>query len=171
MTAKLTDALFTTFVRLDGMRVKGFLTTSPSASTKDRAPYRILTVRNPCLVDSGDTLFGSSPGEKLILLDHPSDLDYARSFKVAYARRAYPWERRVGDTDPVTGLKRSNGGYTPMGLVYANLDTPVDMTTLGFSETEYRFITGQPVQHKDRVAGKEVYKIDEILGARLVYAK
>ncbi|WCD44153.1 hypothetical protein Lumi_014 [Xylophilus phage Lumi] len=167
---RLTNTLFDPFVRIDGMRAMGTLTTAPAASTKDRAPYRVLTIRNPCLFESGDTLYGSNKGEKLILLDHPSDLIYARNFKVAYARRGFEWKRQVDAVDPVTGLPRSGGVLQTIGTVFANFDTPTDDVTLGLSETEYRFITGQAVLPDDYIGDKRVNKVVELLGARVVYA-
>lgn len=163
----ISEKLFEVFTRLDGLRFKGNLSTAALVTTKERAPYRVLLVRQPCIVKAGDTVSAHS-GEKIILLEHPSDFDWAKSFKAAFATESFTWKRPTKFLDPVSRMLR-DVGVVLMGTVYANFDTPVEETLGGLVENSYRFVTGQDVQVDDVIGDKIVKRVVPILGAKVVY--
>lgn len=166
---KLTTKHFPVFTRVDGVKIRAFLATAALGNSQaQKVPYRMLVVRAPIIVEVGD-LINTDNGEKILLLDHPSDNSWTRNFKAAYARTAFSWKRPMTVEDPVTGFKRE-GVPVDMGLLYVNFDTPIEETTLTMSETEYRFLTGEDVRVRDIVDGKIVEKVNRVLGVNLVYA-
>lgn len=164
---RLSDALFRVFTRIDGSRFRGHLTTTAIANTKDRAPYRVLYVKNPTFIKPGDVV-RSYNGEYIILMDHPSDFDWANSFKAVFCNSQLPWVRRVEVEDPVSRVPRTVD-HVSMGTIYANLDNPSELGLEGLVETGYRFITGQDVQEGDLVDNLRVRRIVSILGIKVVY--
>lgn len=166
----LTEKLFSTYSRIDGMRVTAFVTTAALGNSQvQKTPYRMMVVRNPCLVKLGDVM-NAENDEKILLMEHPSDNAWSTNFKAAYVRIAFPWTRPTQIKDPVTGFPRDQTVWQNMGPIYANFDTPIEETTLGMTETEYRFLTGQDVHVRDKVGPKIVTKVTQVLGVNLVYA-
>lgn len=166
---KLTEKLFREYRRVDGLRFLAYLTDSSLGNSQvQKVPFRMLVVRSPVLVEVKDLVEGPH-GEKILLMEHPSDNDYVRNFKAGFCRDALPWSRMTSIVDPVTGFQRDEVEQS-LGVVYVNLDTPVEETTLGLMDTEYRFLTGQDVKVRDKVGDKIVKRVVNILGVKLVYA-
>lgn len=168
MLPKQTNRLYDVFTRIDGCKANALLTTASNASTKDKAPYRVLLVRKPCRFKVGDVI-RTNGGEKLLLLEHPNDLNWTENFKVQTITKVYEWLRPVKLIDPVAKVKRDNGTQD-MGLVYCTFETPEDISLDKMLDTKYRFLTGQDVRVDDLIDGKIVKKVVEVLGVNLVHA-
>lgn len=160
--------LFKTLRRIDGACFNGHLTTSGLVNSKEKAPYRVLHVRKPTFIQVGNTI-RTLGGEHIILMEHPDDFEWATTFKAAYAKDLLTWTRPTKVVDAVAHVLRDTG-YQSMGALYANFDTPEELKMEKRSETEYRFITGQPVLVDDKVGGKLVKRVVESLGVKIVYA-
>lgn len=169
MLAPHTDRLYDVFTRLDGCKVRALLTAAANASTKDKPPYRVLLVRKPIRVSVGDVL-RTKGGELLLLLEHPTTLEWTKNFKVQHISGGYDWRRPLKITDPVTKMPRDNG-LIDMGRVYCTFDTPEDIKLDKMLETRYRFLTGQDVRIDDLVDGRIVKRVVEVLGVKLVFAE
>lgn len=165
---KLSHGMFEVFRRLDGAKFNGHLTSSSLSSSKDKAPYRIMLVRRPTFVLAGDTVF-SKGGEVVILMDHPDDHSWAASYKAVYALDVLNWSRQTTTIDPVSGVPKDTG-YSAMGSLYVNFDSPELMNFEGFQDTKYRFITGQDVRVDDKVGTYIVKRVVKSLGVKIVYA-
>lgn len=164
---ELTDALFEVMKRVDGAKFNGHLTSSSSVNTKEKAPYRVLHARRPSFLKAGDTII-TRGAEVVILMDHPDDFDWAVSFKAVYALNKLAWSRTTKIIDPVSHAEK-NGPPVNLGTLYANFDTAEEYSVFGFSDTGYRFITGQNVLVGDIVGGYTVKRVVESLGVKLVY--
>lgn len=165
---KLSSGLFQQYIRTDGARFNGHLTTSGLVTSKEKAPYRVLHVRRPTFIVAGDVV-RTPGGEHIILLEHPDDFDWAATFKASYAKDQLLWARPVREEDPVSRVMR-DGSYQGLGTLYVNFDTPEEMKLAGFSETGYRFIAGRDVRVGDKVGDKVVKRIVESLGVQIVHA-
>lgn len=166
---RLTQRLFQEFKRVDGLLVLGFIATAEMGNSQtQKTPFRLFVTRNPTLVNIGDVII-TQYDEKIILLEHPANNEFEQNFKAAFTRTAFDWVRPIVLKDPVTGFERDTVD-APMGKVYANFDTPLEDRTLTLSETEYRFLTGSAVQPRDKVGGKIVKRVEQVLGVNLVYA-
>lgn len=165
---ELSEGLFETMRRIDGARFRGHLTTSLAVTTKEKAPYRVLYARRPTFLAAGDIVL-TRGGEVVLLLEHPDDFNWAKSFKAAYALEQYPWSRPMAVVDPVSGVERGHRD-TSMGTLYASLDTPEELRFMGFLDTEYRFLTGQDVQVGDKIGDFRVKRIVHSLGVKVVFA-
>lgn len=166
----LTSKLFKVYTRVDGMRVWGFVATAALGNSQvQKTPFRLFVARMPTTVKTGEVI-NAEQGEKILLLDHPSDNDWSLNFKAAYIKLSFPWTRPVPTVDPVSGFPKDDVTWTPMGVVFANFDTPLDDNTLTFSEIEYRFLTGEDVKVRDKIGEKTVNKVERVLGVNLVYA-
>jgi len=165
---EINEGLFTVMRRLDGAKFKGHLTTATAVSTKEKAPYRVLLARKPTFLVPGDTV-RSHDTEVVILMDHPDDFGWAKSFKAVFAQQTYDWYRPATIIDPVAGIPRGNG-KTSMGKLYVNFDSAEEFRFEGFQDTEYRFITGQPILVNDYVGPYRIKKIVEMLGVKIAVA-
>lgn len=154
--------------RLDGAKFNGHLTTSTAVSTKEKAPYRVLYARKPTFLKPGDTV-RSNDTEVIILMEHPDDFPWAKSFKSVFAQQQLDWFRPITVTDPVSGVPKGNGEAS-LGKLYVNFDTAEEFRFEGFQDTEYRFITGQDIRVGDRVGTYRVKKIVEMLGVKIAVA-
>lgn len=165
---EINSGLFTVMQRIDGAKFKGHLTTASATSTKDRAPYRVLYARKPTFLVPGDTV-KSNDTEVIILMDHPDDFGWAKSFKAVFAQSQMDWFRPRTILDPVANIARSDG-ETSMGKLYVNFDIAEEYKFEGFSESEYRFVTGQDVRVNDRIGTYRIKKIVPMLGVKIVIA-
>lgn len=167
---ELSNILFQQMRRIDGSKFMGHLTASAGVNTKERAPYRILHVKLPTFIVVGNTVF-TYHGEVVILMEHPNDFAWARSFKAAYARRLVTWKRPIKTVEPITGLESTNpSSMQNLGPIYVNMDTPQDLDLQGVTDLNYRFITGQDVQAGDQVGEWKVEKVAHVLGVQVAYA-
>ena len=166
---KLTDGLFQTYIRMDGAKFHGHLTTSGLVSAKERAPYRVLHVRKPTFIQAGDVI-RTPGGEHIILMEHPDDFDWATTYKAAYAKDRLAWTRPVKVMDPVAKVLRDIT-YQDMGHLYVNLESPEELKFQGLSDTGYRFVVGRGVLVDDKIGDKVVKRIVESLGVQLVYVE
>lgn len=164
---ELSHALFSVMRRVDGARFNGHLTSSTTVSTRERAPYRILLVRKPNFIKAGDTIL-TRGSEVVILMEHPDDYDWASSYKAVYALDQLPWSRETFIIDPVSKVQKSSGSVS-LGTLYVNFDTAEEIKFEGFTDTKYRFITGQDVQVGDKVGEYFVKRIATALGVKVVY--
>ena len=153
--------------RIDGAKFEGHLTTTLAVTSKEKAPYRVLYARRPTFLKAGDIVL-SRGGEVVLLLEHPDDFTWAKSFKAAYVLEQYPWGRFITQTDPVSGVDRGEQEVS-MGTLYASLDTPEEVRAMGFFDTEYRFLTGQDVRVGDRVGDFRVKRVVHSLGVKVVF--
>lgn len=165
---KLTNALFKVYTRTDGAKFHGHLTATALVTSKERSPYRVMHVQNPCFIIAGDVVRAQN-GEHIILMDHPNDFDWATTFKAAYAKDKLPWTRPEKIEDPVARVTRDIT-YRDMGFLFVNFETPEELKLEKFSETGYRFIAGRGVQVEDMVGDKVVKRIVEAFGIQVVYA-
>jgi hypothetical protein len=165
---KNTDRLSKPFKRLDGAKFKAILTPAGVGTTNDNAAFRILFVREPSFVGVGDVV-KTYKGEKIILMQHPDDSEYVTSFKAAFVAKVETWWRTPKIKDPVSGAMK-DGVPTNMGPLYINFDMPVDMPVGVMSDVRYRFITGQAVMLGDKVGGKVVKTLYDVLGVKLGFA-
>lgn len=164
----LTDKLGVRYRRLNGGYVLGFVAAVPTDSQDVSKQYRTLLIRKPTHVRVGEVLF-TPGGDGLILTDHANSYDWAKTFRVLHVSRALEWKRPVKIIDPVSRVQKDNG-YTPMGLLYANLDSGHVLSFEHMAETKYKFVTGQDVRVDDVVGGKTVKRIAESYGVKLVEA-
>ncbi len=165
---ELNEGLFVVMRRLDGAKFKGHLTTATAVSTKEKAPYRVLFVRKPAFLVPGDTV-RSNDTEVIILMDHPDDFAWAKSFKAVFAQDQYDWFRPTLVNDPVANVPRTSG-ETNMGKLYINFDMAEELKFQGFIDSEYRFITGQDIHINDRVGTYRIKKIVNMLGVKIAVA-
>lgn len=164
---ELTSGLFWKMKRLDGSPFMGHLTSTAGVNTKEKAPYRVLHVRKPTFIREGDVV-RTFNDEVVILMQHPNDFDWAVSFKAAYAKNTLAWQRLNVAVHPVSGVEVSSG-YTSMGTLYVNMDTPEELDLKGLVDTNYRFITGQDVRQDDKVGDFLVRRVVKALGVNVVY--
>lgn len=157
------------FVRLDGAKFYGILKAANEGATNVRATYRILFVKNPALVIAGDVV--KANGQLIILMLHPNDSQHETSFKAAYVQDIATWERKFKQTDNVSGVPNSPGSFVPMGNLYINFDMPEEVNAGVLTDTRYRFITGQNILVGDKVNGRVVKTIYELLGVKLAFAE
>lgn len=162
----LTDKLFSTYRVLGGGAVRGLLSEVPSTGTEP-THFRTLLVRKPSPVKIGNVLFGPG-GNGLLLLEHPSDFWWAVTFKVLFISRKVSWKRPVKVIDPVSKMKKDNG-YQDMGLLYLNFDTGKKING-DLDAVKYQFYTGQDVRVDDVVGGRNVKRIVDSYGVKLVEA-
>lgn len=165
---KLTNGLFQVYVRTDGARFNGHLTTTGLVTSKEKAPYRVLHVRKPTFIQAGDVV-RTPGGEHIILMEHPDDFDWATTYKASYAKAKLAWARPVKVLDPVARVPRTVSEQD-LGFLYVNFDTPEELKVEGMSDTSYRFVAGRGVQVDDKVGDKVVKRIVESLGVQIVYA-
>jgi hypothetical protein len=165
---ELSEGLFTEMRRIDGAKFRGHLLPSVGVNTKEKAPYRVLHIRTPTFIESGNTI-KTFHGEVLILMEHPDDFGWVKSFKGAYAKDHLVWLRPQVTMHPVAHVKQATGTFTDMGKLYVNMDTPEELKIEGISDTKYRFITGQDVQVNDRIGEFTVLRVVDSLGVKVVY--
>lgn len=165
---KLSHALFSVMKRIDGAKFYGHVTSSSTVSTKEKAPYRVLHARRPTFLIAGDVVI-SHGGEVIILMEHPDDFYWAKSFKAVYALEKITWKRPTYQVDPVSKVKKDLG-VVDMGSLYVNFDTPEELNVEGIEDTKYRFITGQDVQVNDKVGDYVVKRVIKSLGVKVAYA-
>lgn len=166
---ELDHGLFKVMRRLDGAKFYGHLTTSTAVTTKEKAPYRVLHARLPTFLKAGD-IVKSYGGEVIILMEHPDDFDWARSFKAVYALEQMDWTREQTVIHPVTSMPKQ-GPQINLGKLYVNFDMAEEISDgMGYHDTKYRFITGQDVKVGDKVGEWRVQRVALNLGVRIVYA-
>ncbi len=165
---ELSQGLFQVMRRIDGARFNGHVTSSLSVSTKEKPPYRVLYARRPSFLRAGDVVF-SKGGEVIILMEHPDDFPWAKSFKVVYALDKYPWTREQTEVHPIAKVQ-SGAWEESLGELYISFDSPEEFSTMGFADTKYRFITGQDVRVGDKVGKFIVKRVVESLGVKVVFA-
>lgn len=161
----LTNNLFRTMTRLDGCKIRAFLTT-PIGFKKDDMYNRVLVVRRPVLVVLGDIVI-TPGGVKVLLTYFPDDDEWRASFRANVVNAEYAWERTIKSLDPVAKVMRDFQNV-PMGTIYAYFDTPGDTKIGLMHDTKYSFYTGQDVIEGDIVGGKIVKKVVDHLGVKLV---
>lgn len=157
---QLSNRLFHPYRTLGNVRFMG------QVSTVAGEGFRVMTISSPCYARVGDVVFGPG-GETMILLDHPDDLPWAKTFKVAHVSKVAVWKRPLKVRDPVARVMR-DAGYMTLGCIYLNLESPMDISFDKLDDTKYRFLTGQDIQLDDTVAGKIVKKIVDAYGVKLV---
>lgn len=162
----ITNRLFHKFSRLDGAQFLGFLTTLAEAPTKDQVPYRTLVVKSPGIARVG-AVVESPGGRKMLLLETPPNFEWAEAYRAAYVSREYPWKRRVVLTDPVSKVKR-DAGFSDMGMIYAYFEKPELVMFEGSKETKYRFLTGQDVTPGDVIDERNVKRVYDSMGVKVV---
>lgn len=165
---ELSQGLFQIMRRIDGARFHGHITSAVAVSTKEKAPYRVLYARRPSFLVAGEVVF-SKGGEVIILMDHPDDFPWAKSFKVVYALDKYPWSRERTSTHPIAKVQETSY-QEALGELYVSFDSPEEFSTMGFSDTKYRFITGQDVQVGDKVGEFVVKRVVKSLGVKVAFA-
>lgn len=131
-------------------------------------PRRILRVK-PGLVITTSMVIRSAGGTNYLIGAH-GDSETAegtvfRSFRLFETHTLYTIQRRVTETDDITGLEGDSeleeidtiwGTYEPLPEIF-------DRETRVPTETA-RFITNYPLQRQDVIDGKSVARIDRQLG-------
>ena len=164
----ISDKLFLTMTRLDGLKFKGFITT-PFGFKEEDMYHRVLNVRKPALVGLGDVVNG--PGNsKILLMEYPNEDEWYVNFRAAYVNAEYTWERTVKSLDPVARVMRDFQNV-PMGTIHAYLDKPRDVKTGTMLDTRYSFYTGEEVIEGDLIGGKIVKKVVESMGVKLIHVE
>lgn len=166
---KATDRLQQQFKRLDGALFKASLTNTPKGGQHENSSYRILFTNKPCFVKVGDVV-KTPGGEKLILLQHPSDASEVASFKAAYVSKEETWFRTPKVLDTVSKVMK-DGTPVSMGILYVNFDMPHDVPVGVLSDTRYRFITGQDVKVGDKIGTLIVKTLYNVSGVKLGFAE
>lgn len=164
---KLSVALTERFRRVDGWRFRAILTPPPNAETNTHSNYRIMYVRNPSILHVGDVV-KSHGGEFILLMEHPNENPNHDSFKAAYAKLG-TWSRLVTVIDPVSKVPKK-AIEVDQGPIYLNFDVPENLPAGVLNDVRYRFMTGQNVQLGDKINGKSIKVIYDVLGVKLGYA-
>lgn len=163
---RLNNRLFESFRRLDGARFLANLAPLAEAPTKDQLPYRKLMVKSPGIARVGIVVVDPG-GRKILLLETAPDLAWAEAYRAAYVSQEYPWKRRITVVDPVSKVKR-DAGMADMGLIYAYFEKPESIMFEGAAQTKYRFLTGQDVISGDVIDGRNVKRVYEAMGVKVV---
>lgn len=167
---RVPESLLSTFTKIGGGRFRGFLTAPAIGNTATLQPLRLLHVPRPCNVVRACAVVTDPQGTKFLLMDSPQGMVDTWSFRAVQVSQEYSWERKFKGKDPVSGMERDNGSVD-MGVIYAYLENPVEVSLERLTETRYQFYTGQDVQVGDTVSGKAVKQVSKVLGVNLVLAE
>lgn len=163
------EKLLDTFVRLDGCKALGFLTTATNTTSDSVFPLRVLHVPHPCMMKFGDVLVAPG-GSKILLMDTPQDSALHASFRAAYITSYFSWTRKTQTIDPVARVPRDTGDQD-MGVLYVYFENPTNTAFERMIETRYQFYTGQDVKVGDTVGGKLVKTVVQKMGVNFVSAE
>jgi hypothetical protein len=134
-------------------------------------PRLILRVRHDCPVVTGSHLMDPA-GRKYIMANHDVGLAYDQTLykthRLFLCNKTVLWERDgVGTTDPLTGLKVSDGARQNLGTIdvlieqYGREQTDVQIR---IAEQRRRLVTSSPVQLGDLIDNMLVRRVDAALG-------
>lgn len=133
-------------------------------------PRRLLRVEKDLPIST--TMILRSEGGTVFLIGMHGDSETSqgtvfRSYRLFQAIDRFHWQRRITDSDAVTGLAKTDGlqDMSPSYIWGSYEPTPeqFDRETHVSIETA-RFITNQPLLRQDRVDGKDVVRVDHQLG-------